>query len=139
VIRINSQSGKGGIAFVLERDHGLQLPRWLQVELAHDGVDRLEAQIDTGAGVQTIRGRGQGAMEALVDAWGSAFGNRINVVDYSEHTLGSDTAAEAVAYVQVSIDGQRCAGAACDRDSVSASMRALLAATNRARTSRMAA
>lgn len=34
VIRVNSQSGKGGIAFVLERDHGLNLPRWLQVELA---------------------------------------------------------------------------------------------------------
>ena len=32
VIRINSQSGKGGIAFVLERDHGLQLPRRLQLE-----------------------------------------------------------------------------------------------------------
>ncbi|MES9898474.1 MAG: 2-isopropylmalate synthase [Sedimenticola sp.] len=34
VIRVNSQSGKGGIAFVLERDYGLMLPRWTQVELA---------------------------------------------------------------------------------------------------------
>ncbi|MGE0079837.1 MAG: 2-isopropylmalate synthase [Thiohalomonadaceae bacterium] len=34
VIRINSQSGKGGVAFVLERDHGLSLPRWMQVEFA---------------------------------------------------------------------------------------------------------
>ncbi|CAA7624868.1 2-isopropylmalate synthase [Candidatus Terasakiella magnetica] len=34
VIRINSQSGKGGIAAVLERDHGLELPRSLQVEFA---------------------------------------------------------------------------------------------------------
>jgi 2-isopropylmalate synthase len=34
VIRVNSQSGKGGIAFVLERDYGLRLPRWMQVELA---------------------------------------------------------------------------------------------------------
>ncbi|HEY0634642.1 MAG TPA: 2-isopropylmalate synthase, partial [Gammaproteobacteria bacterium] len=34
VIRVNSQSGKGGVAFVLERDYGLTLPRWLQVELA---------------------------------------------------------------------------------------------------------
>ena len=31
VIRINSQSGKGGVAYVLNRDHGLDLPRWLQV------------------------------------------------------------------------------------------------------------
>ncbi|MGE5506711.1 MAG: 2-isopropylmalate synthase [Actinomycetota bacterium] len=34
VIRINSQSGKGGIAHVLERDHGLEIPRSLQVEFA---------------------------------------------------------------------------------------------------------
>ncbi|MDA8229964.1 MAG: 2-isopropylmalate synthase [Magnetospirillum sp.] len=34
VIRINSQSGKGGVAHVLERDYGLQLPRSLQVEFA---------------------------------------------------------------------------------------------------------
>ncbi len=34
VIRINSQSGKGGIAFILEQDHGLRLPRRLQVEFS---------------------------------------------------------------------------------------------------------
>lgn len=34
VVRVNSQSGKGGVAFVLERDYGLTLPRWMQVELA---------------------------------------------------------------------------------------------------------
>ncbi|EDY87582.1 2-isopropylmalate synthase [gamma proteobacterium HTCC5015] len=34
VVRINSQSGKGGVAHVLERDYGVELPRWLQQELA---------------------------------------------------------------------------------------------------------
>jgi 2-isopropylmalate synthase len=34
VIRINSQSGKGGVAYVLEQEYGLFLPRTLQVELA---------------------------------------------------------------------------------------------------------
>ena len=34
VIRINSQSGKGGIAYVLEQAHGLQLPRWLQIDFS---------------------------------------------------------------------------------------------------------
>jgi 2-isopropylmalate synthase len=34
VIRINSQSGKGGIAYVLERDFGLELPRWLQIDFS---------------------------------------------------------------------------------------------------------
>ena len=28
VVRINSQSGKGGVLHVLERDHGITLPRW---------------------------------------------------------------------------------------------------------------
>jgi 2-isopropylmalate synthase len=34
VIRINSQSGKGGIAYILKADHGLDLPRPLQIEFS---------------------------------------------------------------------------------------------------------
>jgi 2-isopropylmalate synthase len=34
VVRINSQSGKGGVAHVLERDYGIGLPRWLQQEFS---------------------------------------------------------------------------------------------------------
>ena len=34
VIRVNSQSGKGGVAYVLKADHGLDLPRSLQVEFS---------------------------------------------------------------------------------------------------------
>jgi 2-isopropylmalate synthase len=34
VVRINSQSGKGGVAFLLERDHGVSLPRRLQITLS---------------------------------------------------------------------------------------------------------
>ena len=34
VIRINSQSGKGGIAYILETEHGIDLPRRLQVEFS---------------------------------------------------------------------------------------------------------
>ncbi len=36
IIRINSQSGKGGIAYVLQADYGLNLPRSLQVEFSKD-------------------------------------------------------------------------------------------------------
>ena len=32
VIRINSQSGKGGAAFILAQDYGIKLPPWLQVD-----------------------------------------------------------------------------------------------------------
>ncbi|MFY9781326.1 MAG: 2-isopropylmalate synthase [Candidatus Baltobacteraceae bacterium] len=34
VVRINSQSGKGGVAYVLEKDYGIDLPRGLQVEFS---------------------------------------------------------------------------------------------------------
>ena len=34
VIRVNSQSGKGGISYLLETDHGLELPRRLQIEFS---------------------------------------------------------------------------------------------------------
>ena len=182
VIRVNSQSGKGGVAFVLERDYGLILPRWMQVELAQlvqresetasgeigskrihalfmqhfadsnhpvalqgyrldrrEGIDVIEARITRSGHIETIHGSGEGAIEAFVNAWASTYGNRINVVDYSEHTLGTDTAAEAVAYVQLSIDGQRSAGVAFDRDTVSASMRAVLASLNHAQLARVAA
>ncbi|MEX6507994.1 2-isopropylmalate synthase [Jiella sp. M17.18] len=36
IIRINSQSGKGGIAYVLQADYGLNLPRNLQIEFRED-------------------------------------------------------------------------------------------------------
>ena len=35
VVRVNSQSGKGGVSFLLERAAGLQLPRKLQIEFSH--------------------------------------------------------------------------------------------------------
>ncbi len=34
VIRVNSQSGKGGVAFIMEKDHGLEMPRRLQMEFS---------------------------------------------------------------------------------------------------------
>lgn len=34
VIRVNSQSGKGGVAYIMKTDHGIQLPRPMQVEFS---------------------------------------------------------------------------------------------------------
>ncbi len=47
VIRVNSQSGKGGIAYVLESEFGIELPKEMQREfgpIANDAVDRLERE-----------------------------------------------------------------------------------------------
>jgi 2-isopropylmalate synthase len=175
VVRVNSQSGKGGIAFVLERDHGLRLPRWLQIELAQavqaeseqnggeitsgriyalfldrfvvpegpvrllgyrltrNGHDAVEARLRTGAGEQVVRGEGNGAIAAFIDAWGRFSGEQVSVVDYSEHAMEEGTDADAAAYVQLSLNGQRIAGAAFDSDTVSASLKAVLSAINRTR------
>jgi len=172
VIRVNSQSGKGGVAFVMERDYGLSLPRWVQTELARrvqqlsetqsgevdsaviyslfqkhfvmdstpialqgyridkDGRDVIEARIRNGQHEQVLRGEGDGAISAFVDAWQSHSGQQVNVVDYSEHAMDEGTDAEAVAYVHLNIDGQRIIGVAFDQDTISASLKAVLSALN---------
>ena len=51
VIRVNSQSGKGGVAYLLESEFGIELPKDLQREfgpLANDAVDHLGREV-TGA------------------------------------------------------------------------------------------
>jgi 2-isopropylmalate synthase len=173
VIRVNSQSGKGGVAFVLERDFGLSLPRWLQVELAQlvqaesersggevdsatihrlfrtyfiadqapvrllgyrlsrNGHDEIEVQLGEGTLQRMLHGSGEGAIAAFMDAWMHYSGQRINVVDYTEHAIGAGTDAEAAAYVLLNLDGMRVAGAAIDQDTVSASLKAVLSALNR--------
>lgn len=48
VIRVNSQSGKGGVAYLLETEHGIELPKELQREfgpIANDAVDRLGREV----------------------------------------------------------------------------------------------
>lgn len=52
VVRINSQSGKGGVVHVLERDYGITLPRWLQVDFAK--VVQQDAE-DTGGEINAAR------------------------------------------------------------------------------------
>jgi len=175
VIRVNSQSGKGGIAFVLERDYGLSLPRWMQAELAQQvqkvsearaGVvagetiyqifceyfvndsaavalsgyqlenngscDTLELRILADGKERLLTGTGEGVISAFVDAWQPYSGQALSVVDYSAHAIEEGTHAEAIAYVQLEIAGQRFAGAAFDHDTVSASLKAVISALNRA-------
>jgi 2-isopropylmalate synthase len=44
VVRINSQSGKGGVLHVLERDFGITLPRWLQIDFSRVVQEESEAR-----------------------------------------------------------------------------------------------
>jgi 2-isopropylmalate synthase len=50
IVRINSQSGKGGIAYLLERDYGVVMPRRMQVEfsaIVQQQVDASEAEMSS--------------------------------------------------------------------------------------------
>lgn len=51
VVRINSQSGKGGVALILERDYGIELPKWMHAQISKV-VQR--ASEDTGAEVTSL-------------------------------------------------------------------------------------
>ncbi len=175
VIRINSQSGKGGIAYVLEQDYGLTLPRWLQVDFSphvqsfaesseaevstrqiweifqntyvkvdksmtvesyqasrSKGTDHLSAVLVTENGRIEISSGGKGILDAFVCAINNHLETKLVLVDYNEHTLGDNEQSEAMAYVQLSINGSRVCGAGCSEDIVGASLRAVLNALARA-------
>jgi len=175
VIRINSQSGKGGVAYVMEQDYGLILPRWLQVDFSphvqqfaeqsetevsteqirqifedtyidvdmpitvesyqasrSKGSDQLTAMLITQTGRVEISSGGKGILDAFVSAINSKLDSRLVLVDYSEHTLGDNEQSEAMAYVQLNINGKRFCGAGCSEDIVGASLRAVLNAISRA-------
>ena len=85
VIRINSQSGKGGVAHVLERDFGLEIPRSLQVEFAREVQARADAA-----------GRELEPAEIMATFAAAYFApGRIEVVDYASHPSGAARALSA--------------------------------------------
>ena len=174
VIRINSQSGKGGIAYVLEQDYNLHLPRWLQVDFSshiqqqaestagevssddiwssfeqtyinhnhpiklqdyqvsrQQGRDQLSATVLINQQTTIIKSEGQGVLDAFITAINTTLGEEIVLIDYSEHTLGSNEQSDAIAYVQLSINGQRYCGAGKSADIIEASLYAVLSASNR--------
>src|SRR5690606_17232377 len=94
--------------------------------------DSIEARIIVNGVEQIIRGEGEGAMSAFVNGWIRHSGSQINVLDYSEHAVDEGTDSVAAAYVQLNIDGRRIGGAALDKDTVSASLAAVLSAINQA-------
>ncbi|MBC6427981.1 MAG: 2-isopropylmalate synthase [Cellvibrionales bacterium] len=169
VIRINSQSGKGGVAWVLEQEYQIKMPRWMQIDFSgivqreaertdaevppetiwalfqatymsqnpalalrdyelkrRNGRDQIRATLTQNGTAHTIAGSGRGAMDAFCNALATHRGHGISVIDYSEHTTGQSAKAEALAYVQLGIDGQRACGAARSEDLVGASLQAVL-------------
>ena len=149
VIRINSQSGKGGVAYLLEKDHGLSMPRRLQIEFSQvvqkiadktgkeispsdiwqtfqetylnesgnfsfikhhinshvskEGIqmDELEILLRSGSEEISIKGSGNGPIDALIDALNQNLNIDISITDYHQHAVSSGSDAKAVAYSEI--------------------------------------
>ena len=92
VIRINSQSGKGGIAYILEKEHGIELPRRLQIEFS-----KVVQAIADGEGVELPADRLWGAFEGEYLEGNGRYG-------FVSHSASTDHAEQDV-IAKVTVDG----------------------------------
>ena len=181
VIRVNSQSGKGGVAYLLKSDHNLDLPRRLQIEFSRvvqnktdseggeitsaalwaifndeylpsqddaqkwgrfelkkmrttsemDGVVDLDVVLRDGTQEKEVHGTGNGPISAFLEIL-SQQGISVQLLDYTEHTLGASSDAQAAAYIELSVNGKTLWGVGIDGDISNASLKAVISAVNRA-------
>ena len=183
VIRVNSQSGKGGMAYLLESAYGLELPRRLQMEFSQ-AVQRvmdvqgkelqaadlwnvfereyrlaqttapqyrvteersgttgsfvsLQADLDWQGERVEVTSRGNGPIDAFVNALSQATGHSIRVLDYHQHSIGAGADAKAIAYLEMRIDDEiTLFGVGTDANVISASLKAIRCGLERAQPSR---
>ncbi len=175
VVRINSQSGKGGVALVLERDYGIELPKWMhpavsgviqkateasgaEVSSAHiktlyqnhfvdveaswqlqDYSIQAQSTKDHGQAIKAtftvgqtlLSGHGAGAIEALSDALSVHYGCDLEVTQFDQHALSSGTDAQALACMEVRVNGVVLHGIAQAEDTTAAALQAMLTAFSR--------
>ncbi|HEX5594670.1 MAG TPA: 2-isopropylmalate synthase [Micromonosporaceae bacterium] len=177
VIRVNSQSGKGGVAYVMKEEYNLDLPRRLQIEFSgvvqhfadslggevpparmweifaveylvdhqeqpalvvedyalatQDGKVEVEVVVRVGGEHRLLTAVGNGPIDAYVNAL-QPIGARVRVLDYHEHALSSGGDARAAAYVECEVEGETLWGIGLDPNIVTASVRAITSAVNRA-------
>jgi 2-isopropylmalate synthase len=181
IIRVNSQSGKGGVAYLMQSEHHLDLPRGLQVDFAQrvqaitdarggeltgaelmevfrasyldhlrplellghahsseGGADRIAASLRIEGEERIVEGEGNGPIAALVNALEQALELELGVLDYHEHAMSRGEDATAAAYVEADVDGEVVWGVGIHSSIVTASLRAVVNAVNRARALRTA-
>jgi 2-isopropylmalate synthase len=175
VIRVNSQSGKGGVAYIMKTEHQLDLPRRLQIEfsgvvqrhtddeggevtpdqmwaifsteylsparprldVARYAVSTVDGKVEiavTGTvdgQPRELTGVGNGPIDAFVHAL-STVDVAVRVLDYAEHALSAGGDAKAAAYVECEVNGEARWGVGVDPNIVTASLRAVASAVNRA-------
>ncbi|OJV98630.1 MAG: 2-isopropylmalate synthase [Microbacterium sp. 67-17] len=181
VIRVNSQSGKGGVAYLLKTDHALDLPRRLQIEFSGvvqaktdaeggevtsdqiwsiftdeylpssvaderwgrfellstrtesdmTGDVVLDVRLRDGDSEISARGNGNGPVAAFLSVLREQ-GFDVTVYDYVEHALSAGGDAQAAAYVELQVEGERLWGVGIDGDISTASLKAIVSGVNRA-------
>jgi len=175
VVRVNSQSGKGGVAYIMKTEHQMDLPRRLQVEFSKviqqvtdsaggevspkemrdafdveyleratplklvrhrlssdgEGTDEIVASVRVENDVHEITGSGNGPIAAFVDAL-AGIGFDVRVLDYHEHAMSAGDDARAAAYVECAVEDTVLWGVGVNGSIVSASLKAVVSAVNRA-------
>ncbi|WP_229939981.1 2-isopropylmalate synthase [Plantibacter cousiniae (nom. nud.)] len=113
VIRVNSQSGKGGIAYLLERDYGIEMPRRLQVDFSR----RVQQQADeTGRELDA-----EALLAAFERSYLSATPSRVELLEVDVATTGETSRTT----VGLRIDGDRHEATFADVGPVEAATRLL--------------
>ncbi len=110
VIRVNSQSGKGGVAYVMKTEHQLDLPRRLQIEFSRV----IQARTDAGGGEVTPAEMWElFSAEYLSDGPVALLGHRASSVVESKHVLTAEVRADGAAR-QIEGSGNGPISAFCD-------------------------
>ena len=110
VIRVNSQSGKGGVAYVMKTEHQLDLPRRLQIEFSRV----IQARTDAGGGEVTPAEMWElFSAEYLSDGPVALLGHRASSVVESKHVLTAEVRADGEAR-QIEGSGNGPISAFCD-------------------------
>ena len=97
IVRVNSQSGKGGIAFLLERDHGVVMPRRMQVEFSAV----VQAQAD-----ESETEMSSAALWALFDATYLAPARSAGALRYRAHRLFEAPDGRQGVVLELLVDGR---------------------------------
>ena len=96
-----------------------------------DAKDALTVEVSVDGVGRPIEGAGNGPISAFCDALGS-IGIEVRVLDYTEHALSAGSDAQAAAFVECEVGDQVLWGVGIDTNTVTASLKAVLSAVNRA-------
>ena len=79
----------------------------------------------------TINGEGTGVIDAFCHALETELGVKLEVVNYSEHSMEYGTKARAISYIQILINGEEYFGAGTSSDIAKSSYRGIVSALNK--------